>query len=598
MMAILAGPSQHGSLATLDTCANIKSAGASVIINEISTVVAVYALAQFFDPQTESFGTGATNFQGLINAVNVAGSIMNVAGGVANATYTPQGANIAPGTFTNDTATPDADRINLIADVLAACTNSAGSSGVSCGPLFSAAAPPPAPSTTTKGSSYTFPTATDTLQAAYYLAVNPTNATTVGVPNTANTKTLYGLAGGFKQFPFTEAQPTDWTLSVVYSSTTYDNNTTGFISGPLNLQVDASGYVYFFDVSASGNIDGIALGGLNPYGGVSSFGISGEPMHGYTIDAANYGYLGRLPDDNWLTYSLTNAASVNDGVENLDGNDSANDYEPAQLTSDGTFVFETEYLTSADRGAIFQIPGQNAANTPFTTAPTKPYATTTLYPLNSGHLISGTTQTSPIVADSAMHLYAAGGNAVYKVPYTSTPPTSGSTGVTPVSIGGTLQAPDALAVDHANNLWIANTTGGTPTDGYISYYNGTNVVSDATDKDGGVNNPSGLAIDGAGNVWVADAGQGTSFTGQSVSEFALISGSLKSLSPSVGFAHSYNNPIGIAIDLSGNVWVANGVQQNNATSVPGTMTCIIGAASPVVTPIAKGLAAGTQGSLP
>lgn len=596
MMAVLAGPSQHGSLATLDTCANIKSVGATVYISEESTVAAVYALAQFFNPSTESFGTSATNFQGLINAVNIAGSLVGTSNGQVNTTYTPQGPDIAPGGYTNDTATPDSDKIALIADLLAACINSAGSSGVTCGPLFSAAAPPPAPATTTLGSSFTYPAATDTLMAAYYLAVNPTNATTAGVPNTANTATLYGVASAYQQFPFSEPQPTDWTISVVYSSTTYPALTDGFISAPDNLSIDASGDVFYFTGSATAS--NVALGELNPYGGIGNFGISGEPINGYTLDAANYGYLSRLPDDNWLTYSLTNADSVDDGFELLDGTDASLDIEGAQLASDGTFVFETTYEVSSDRGSIFQIPGQLATGTPFTAPPTKPYAASTFYQLNAGHAVSGLTQTSPIVADSAQHLYVIGGSAVYKVPYTSTPPTSTTTGVTPVSVGGTLKAPSALAVDSANRVWIANTTGGTPTDGYISYYNGTTVTSDATDKDGGVNNPSALAIDGAGNIWVADEGQGTSYTGESVSEFALIGTALKPLSPSVGFAHSYNKPTGIAIDLSGNVWVANGVNQNNSTNTPGTITCILGAASPVVTPIAKGLLNGTQGTLP
>jgi streptogramin lyase len=66
---------------------------------------------------------------------------------------------------------------------------------------------------------------------------------------------------------------------------------------------------------------------------------------------------------------------------------------------------------------------------------------------------------------------------------------------------------------------------------------------------GGLNNPSGLAVDASGNVWA------TNSAGNSVSELSPLG---VALSTSAGFTDgAISNPQGIAIDSAGNVWVAN-----------------------------------------
>jgi DNA-binding beta-propeller fold protein YncE len=68
--------------------------------------------------------------------------------------------------------------------------------------------------------------------------------------------------------------------------------------------------------------------------------------------------------------------------------------------------------------------------------------------------------------------------------------------------------------------------------------------------------PAGIAIDASGNVWVANGGDNT------VTELAS-DGSQTGYPFSVG-----TNPTGVAVDASGNVWVTNG--QNSA--INGTVT--------------------------
>ena len=68
------------------------------------------------------------------------------------------------------------------------------------------------------------------------------------------------------------------------------------------------------------------------------------------------------------------------------------------------------------------------------------------------------------------------------------------------------------------------------------------------------------------------------------SVFELFAGT-SSVTPQTGFAHTYNEPDGIAVDASGNVWVA----AYNAAAPAGFITEIVGQAVPVVTPLAAGL---------
>jgi len=592
LMSVLAGPPAHGALTSADICSTIKTAGqsTSVSINEVSTVVAMSALAQFYNPSTGYIGTSSTNTQGLINAFNMAASIMNIPAGLVNTTYRPQGVDSA-NSYQNITATPDADKIYLMADILATCVNSTSPSSTACTKLFADAVPPPTAATTTLGAGFTFPTASDTMTSAAYLALNPSNATVSGTPNTTKMTDLYNLPTGMAAFNYSLTQPTDWTISVVFGSTLFGSGTTGFLSNPTNVSIDASGNLDY--LTSSQTVNGAAVAYLSSYGGLSGFTLTSTgPFQGYGFDGNGIAYTSRLESvaANRSTYSLSGTLTTKalDAVE--DEGASNLEYQAGQFAGDGGFVFITT-ASSGDSGSIFQVPAFGQTGSPFTSTT---LTTSQSYALNAGNTISGMTNSSPVTVDHLNHLYVTAGNALYQVPYTATVPASTS-GVTPVSISGTFVTPLGLAVDHSNNVWIPSQAGGSPASGYISYYSaaGSNVVQDATSGDGGINNPTDVAIDGAGNVWVSSApASGTS----TVSEFALVGGTITPLSPSVGFAHSFTTPNSLAIDLSGNVWVANSTVAT--ATIPGTITCILGAASPVVTPIAAGVKNNKLGQLP
>jgi hypothetical protein len=77
-------------------------------------------------------------------------------------------------------------------------------------------------------------------------------------------------------------------------------------------------------------------------------------------------------------------------------------------------------------------------------------------------------------------------------------------------------------------------------------------------------------------------------TGYRVSEF---SNSGATLSPPTGFMGGFlNEPLAVAVEGSGNVWVSN-VSSRNITE-------FVGAAVPVVTPLSVGVKNGTLGTRP
>jgi hypothetical protein len=147
--------------------------------------------------------------------------------------------------------------------------------------------------------------------------------------------------------------------------------------------------------------------------------------------------------------------------------------------------------------------------------------------------------------------------------------------------GGAYQGISGLvAIDHSGNVWLANPDS-------ISEFSSTSAISPSTGyTGGGLNEVSGFAIDGAGNVWVSDLNNST---GHNVSE---LSNSGAAISPSTGYLAGGGYRAGsVAIDGSGDVWIASGLYY-------GGLVELIGAATPVVTPIAVGAKTNTLGARP
>lgn len=178
--------------------------------------------------------------------------------------------------------------------------------------------------------------------------------------------------------------------------------------------------------------------------------------------------------------------------------------------------------------------------------------------------------------------------------------------------GGALNTPEGIAVDVSGNIWCTNNSGNS-----LSEFNSSGVANgSAPFTGGGLSSPQGVAIDAAGNIWIANSG---SING--VSEFSS-SGTAKSGSP-FSSGNVNGTTTAIAIDGNGNVWAtANGsILEYNSSGTPitgsngyqpglyglqgiaidgsgnvwatsfsgGTLTELVGAAVPVVTPMLANL---------
>lgn len=128
--------------------------------------------------------------------------------------------------------------------------------------------------------------------------------------------------------------------------------------------------------------------------------------------------------------------------------------------------------------------------------------------------------------------------------------------------------PESVAVDAAGNVYVADNGNNlirkvTPT-GIVSTLAGNGTVGSAngTGTSASFNSPFGIAVDASGNVYVADSGNNlirkitpsgvvTTFAGSGV----------RGANNATGTSASFNIPSGIAIDASGSLYVAD--ENNN-----------------------------------
>jgi sugar lactone lactonase YvrE len=169
---------------------------------------------------------------------------------------------------------------------------------------------------------------------------------------------------------------------------------------------------------------------------------------------------------------------------------------------------------------------------------------------------------------------------------------AGATGLSGIAdgVGGEalFNYPDGIAIDNSGNLYIADHDNHTirkmTPAGQVTTLAGAARISGSADGVGGTarfNGPTGVAVDGSGNVYVADAGN-TSIrkitSNGTVTTFAGVSGVAGS-ADGAGAAARFNAPQGIAVDSAGNVYVAdtNNSTVRKITSV-GVVTTIAGIA--------------------
>ncbi len=147
--------------------------------------------------------------------------------------------------------------------------------------------------------------------------------------------------------------------------------------------------------------------------------------------------------------------------------------------------------------------------------------------------------------------------------------------------------PSGVAVDALGNVYVADyynhrirkispagiVTTLAGSSGFGSYADGPGTVAR-------FNNPTGVAIDAAGNVYVADDGNHRIRKISSDGVVTTLAGSgVAGYNDGIGTAASFNRPIGVAVDTTGNVYVADASNHRIRKITPvGLVTTMAGSA--------------------
>jgi hypothetical protein len=514
-------------MAALGSCGNIGNLP-SVLVNEVTTVATVWALAPFLGPGAQ-VGTSATNPQGLVNAFATVNNLADL------------GTGAAPGASAPANAVVPTAKIDTLANIVAACINSDGTTA--CKPLFTASTP-------TNGSA-----PTNTIDAALYLARNPSSSVT-NLYNTVGPDPPFGLG--------LSAAPPDWTLAVNYSS--------GGLDAPTSIAVDVSGDIWAANYCAS----------ASPCSSVTELYNTGEPVtsssgfNGHGTLWETFGLAIDISGDVWVANEQT--TSVNNGWGSVTVLNSAG----AMISATGGYYaggidFPIAVATDTD-GSIWTANEADSSASKLTHSGASALSSE---PLGKGHLAG-----PQAVAIDANHTawfanrFADSGSV--------TAISADGSQINTIASGGSEAsgvATDSISTAASEgHVWVANYGTKSVSELSLNKQGSPSVVSSGY-TGGGLSYPSGIAVDGAGNVWVANyhglfSSQGRELPSTITELLGAESDTTgKPLSPASGYGADAGllEPYGIAIDASGSVWVSN--------FGSSTITEFVGAATPVKTPL-------------
>ena len=549
-------------VAAIGPCSGL-STSTTVLINEVTTVAAAYALSGFANSAQFGFLTDSTNVTGLGHAFLNAANLVGLTNGPNGAnTATTSGAGIVP-----------AAEINTLADILEDCVNSTGTASSACTNLFAAATPPVITGVAAPTDSWSA-----ALDIARYPASNPSG--------------VFNLVSATPAFlPTLTGQPADWTVAIQYPN----------LSGVQYLAVDGNDNVYVSEDNSSYQIPPAtstynnSIVQITSNGAVSTTNLvynSGSPTLSLfsdpvvmTVDTKN---------NLWVTNGgaaivPTAKAVYGPSNSNLVFELPANDGTPASFQTTG---FDDPQAVAVDSANNIWVGNGSTTGTDTIYGLSElSYPTYSLLTFGTAGAGGKTAAGCTGMAVDASQTVWCGTGFSYRMERFYSPYSAA-----PTALSLTDDDPKQVAIDAAGNGWtamsfystsypaslteVASGTGTTQT-----IYNGLNGLSTtATDL------TWGIAIDGAGNIWYANESlNGVSQFNPSIGTSTTKSGTAAGtpLSESGGFTPGLYTPTGgsatgnllaspysIAVDAAGALWVTN----YNGTSV----VQILGPAAPTV----------------
>jgi hypothetical protein len=445
-------------------------------------------------------------------------------------------------------------KINTIANILAECINSSGSTNTTetrtqCGKLFNF----------TANGAATRPS--DTLQAAVQMALFPATRVTQ----------LYNLISGNAPFlPQLTTAPNDWTVAVAYTSS---NLGLGVDAGTTStLDIDSSGRIWF-PSNAVGHTGAAYFDPASQsFNGPFNSTVLIHPQQ-VAIDANGYAWYNDSASvtgtvSGYLTSApMTTQSVLLPGAPSNSVTVGADDRINVGVTNVAAFELAT---ISADRSTYAVLPGVSFVFPVASVADE----------INNDVAVSISDPTTTRMRD-------------YHV--TPGPPATATEIVTANANG-------AQVIYTGNDDIAVRSYAGNAADGLCIFSR-----SACSNLQGAPHNAAqGIAIDGGKNLWIASSGDGGVFQ-VPINNPAGTAGAIYLNSngannvPDNEFLHGTNNggtatkPFGIGVDATGNVWVTNaGCNVANCTPGPFTLTEIVGAGYPTITPVSAQITSGNR----
>ncbi|MDE1156124.1 MAG: hypothetical protein PW735_10395 [Acidobacteriaceae bacterium] len=566
-------------VAALGDCSSI-SASTSVIVNEVTTVAAAYALSGFSTTKIDSSsnlpvaqisapsavsGTTATATApaGLVHAFANAANLVDYTSGMPNATITANGGTTAASSTVTGVV-PYAEILTL-ADAMQSCVDSGsavGGESANCTSLFGYTP------------SIKNITPTNTFQAFVNLARNP-------YPSSGALSGILGLTSATSAFqPTLTAAPGDWSLSIVYGK--------GSLLLGYFTALDAND-TFYFGVSA-------ATASTSPIYGVSAYGASvpafANPSSTVTTTrglAADQ--LGNI----WVAYNTAVVDRFNTISGAVDGSytspynyiwqvavDRSNDLWMGHVIGSTTNIDELAYSNGSWSANYTSAPGTNTGS----------YGIAVDNNQNiwaAGYYNSGTTEVLlPNLGTVSAPSYTTQGTAITAVtatvgakPYSTVFDPSGNAWVGITGSTNSLANTGIVEATPNASLGATSISVGNLITGSTAGSNSNVLGTLATQE---------MAIDGAGTIFIPDNNSST----QGIHMYAT--GTSNTLTPSTGLKSCYlatsaattcgtgtgaavYNPRQPAVDSTGSVW---------AGMTGGGVVQLIGVAAPTYPVLAVG----------
>lgn len=456
--------------AALGPCSSLNL-GTYIVINEVTTIAAAYALAPFASDFAH-VGAAGSNPPGLVNAFANAALLANTSVGSAGGASLPLGVTV-----------PLAE-IDTLADIVASCINTVGATSGPCTSLFTATG------------------ASETFAASLAIAKNPgasaiTGLYTLSVPTAPFQPTLTGSSA-----------PNDFTIAIGATGN-------GSLATPYGIAIDAAGNAWVANETGSAVTELSTSGSL--LASPTAAGLVGA--QGIAVDRSGNVWVANTAGNSVVKFTLTGTAVTgtssftSGGIAApsaiaLDSNGNAfvgnfNGNSVTGLTSAGVALGGSPFTGSSNNitvptsiavgptGAVYVTSGNGSV---INLGNTGAFVAT----LNDGTLQGPV----GVAVDASGRILATGftsgtsvGGGLSQFASTGTP-VAGS----PATSG--ISSPSGVASD-GTSIWVANNTA---TGALTQFSYGSTSPLSPPAGFGSLVGPTGVAVDSSGSIWTANSG--------------------------------------------------------------------------------------------